>query len=440
MPRMMWPAVLQPAVERVAHGHHDDGLRHAVALQQRHAGGVEELVHRVGQRAAADAGEAQPAAEPGADLAEDEAVGERVERAQRRRRPPAPSRAPACGGARPRGRTSGSRPSSTRRARARRERARHQPARQPAPERRPPVDLEEHALVQLDPQLRHGGHDDRPHLRQVAAQVQHAAVVDVAALAQVHELHLALVGVPRLQHADDRLALDLEQLRELAEVELVVAVRERDALGRAGRARRVDDRGQVVGAHLLAAPRDLPGALRPRRLAEPQSARRACGRRGRRPPKPLAGGGLAVRRAVGPSMSTTARTPGSASRTSASCAGCSRITTAGSACRRMASRMSCGVSEARGTSTAPEEVDGEAADQPLRAVVADEGDELAVADAELARERQRQHARAPVELVVGERREDAVHAAAERGLVGRTSATQPANSRGSVAPAVPVVR
>ena len=52
-------------------------------------------------------------------------------------------------------------------------------------------------------------------------------------------------------------------------------------------------------------------------------------------------------------MTTAARSPGSASRTSGSCAGSSRITTAGSACRRMASRIAAGVSEARGTSTAP---------------------------------------------------------------------------------------
>ena len=72
----------QQAAVRVPHGDHHDGLRHAVALQQRHAGGVEELVHGVGQRAAADAGKAQAAAEPGPDLAEDQAVGERVEGGQ----------------------------------------------------------------------------------------------------------------------------------------------------------------------------------------------------------------------------------------------------------------------------------------------------------------------------------------------------------------------
>ena len=63
-----------------------------------------------------------------------------------------------------------------------------------------------------------------------------------------------------------------------------------------------------------------------------------------------------------------------------------------------------------------EEVDGEAAHHPLGTVVADEGDELAAPHAHVARERQRQHARAPVELVVGERREAAVDAAAQRRL------------------------
>ena len=65
-----------------------------------------------------------------------------------------------------------------------------------------------------------------------------------------------------------------------------------------------------------------------------------------------------------------------------------------------------------------EEVDGEAADHPLGPVVGDQSHELAVADAELARERQRQHARAPVELAVGDGGEDPVFAAAQRGLVG----------------------
>ncbi len=52
-------------------------------------------------------------------------------------------------------------------------------------------------------------------------------------------------------------------------------------------------------------------------------------------------------------MTTAARRPGSASRSHGSSAGSSTMTTAGSAWRRMASRMSGGVSEARGTSTAP---------------------------------------------------------------------------------------
>ena len=63
-----------------------------------------------------------------------------------------------------------------------------------------------------------------------------------------------------------------------------------------------------------------------------------------------------------------------------------------------------------------EEVDGETAHQPLGAVVADERHELSVAHTESLRERERQHARATVELVVAERREDAVHAPAERRL------------------------
>ena len=126
------------------------------------------------------------------------------------RRPwPAPTRSAPARRTGPRGRTTGSRPVSTRRARAEvSERA----TSQRASRRRAgvsAVDLEKHALVQLDPQLRHGGHDDRAHRPQVAAQVQHAAVVQAAALAQVHELHLALVGVPRLQQGEHRLALDL---------------------------------------------------------------------------------------------------------------------------------------------------------------------------------------------------------------------------------------
>ena len=52
-------------------------------------------------------------------------------------------------------------------------------------------------------------------------------------------------------------------------------------------------------------------------------------------------------------MTTAARSPGSASRTYGSCAASSTMTTAGSAWRRMASRISGGVSDARGTSTAP---------------------------------------------------------------------------------------
>ena len=257
----------QHAVMGISHGDHDDGLRHAVALQQGHAGGVEELVHGVGQRTAADAGKAQAAAEPGPDLTEDQAVGQRVEGGERddlRPRRRAPHR-PADPAVRPDLRLAAlERPPRARE----RERAGHQPARQPPARRLQAVDPQEHALVELDPQLRHGGHHHRAHRRQVAAQVQDVAVVHAASLAQVHELHLTLEGVPRLQQREHRLALDVQQVGELAQVELVVGVGERHALGGAGRARRVDDRRQVVGLHLRAPPLDLRGRLRPLRLAE----------------------------------------------------------------------------------------------------------------------------------------------------------------------------
>ena len=246
----------QQAAVRVPHGDHHDGLRHAVALQQRHAGGVEELVHRVGQRAAADAGKAQAAAEPGPDLAKDQAVGERVERGQGGgpgHRPRVGSRPAERAATAHRGLAAREQPPRPRGG----QRAGHQPAREPPPRGRETVDLEKRALVQLDPQLRHGGHDHRAHRPQVAAQVQHVGVVQAAPLAQVHELHLALEGVPRLQQSEHRLAVDAQQAGELAQVEQVVGVRERHALRGAGRARGVDDRRQVLGAHVRAAPLDL---------------------------------------------------------------------------------------------------------------------------------------------------------------------------------------
>ena len=223
MPRITWPVVRSMRRCGIPHGDHHDGLRHAVALQQGHAGGVEELVHGVGQGAAADAGKAQAAAEPGPDLAEDQTVGQRVEGGERdglrpRRRVP---HRPADRAVRPDLRLA----ALERPPRARvRQRAGHQPAHEPPARRLQAVDPEEDALVELDPQLRHGGHHHRAHRRQVAAQVQDVAVVHAASLAQVHELHLTLEGVPRLQQREHRLALDPEQLGELEQVELVVGV------------------------------------------------------------------------------------------------------------------------------------------------------------------------------------------------------------------------
>ncbi len=170
MPADHVPGGPQHATMRVPHGHHDDGLRHAVPLQQRHAGGVEELVHRVRQRAAADAGKAQTAAEPGAHLAKDEAVGERVEGASAAASASA-RRSPAVRRSRPRRRRLWLAARQTPPRRRRRERAGHQPAHEPSAPRPQGVDPVEDALVQLDPQLRHGGHDYRAHRRQVAAQV-----------------------------------------------------------------------------------------------------------------------------------------------------------------------------------------------------------------------------------------------------------------------------
>ena len=134
----------------------------------------------------------------------------------------------------------------------------------------------------------------------------------------------------------------------------------------------------------------------------------------------------------GASMTTAARSPGSASRTSGSCAGSSRITIAGSACRRMAWRMSDGVSEARGTSTAPTKWMARLHTSHSGRLSQMRATSSPRPHAELARQREREHARAAVELVVGERREDAVHAPAERRLgavLGDPAREQPRQRR-----------
>jgi len=105
----------------------------------------------------------------------------------------------------------------------------------------------EDALVEGDPQFGHRGHDDGAHRRQVAAKGEDAGVVQTASLAEIHELGLALVRVPRFEESEHGHPLDLEQLGKLAQVELVVGVGQGYSLGSAGRPRGVDDRREVVG-------------------------------------------------------------------------------------------------------------------------------------------------------------------------------------------------
>ena len=384
-----------------------------------------------GSGTAADAGKAKAAAEPCPDLAEDQAVGQRVEGSEgdglrpRRRA----FHRPADRAVRPDLRLA----ALERPPRARvRQRAGDQPAHEPPARGLLAVDPEKDALVELDPQLRHGRHHHRAHRRQVAAQVQDVAVVHAASLAQVHELHLPLEGVPRLQQREHRLALDVQQVGELAQVELIVGVGERHALGGAGRARGVDDRRQVVGRHLGAPLLDLSGRLRPGGLAELHElvqrvhgapalagdgdlagSRRAAGvvRRVDDDRRPQARQGLADLRQLRRVFQDDHRRSGMAKD------GLEDV-------RRRVRR-------ARHVDGA-EEVDGETAHQPLRAVVADERDELAAAQADLPRERQREHTRATVELRVGEGREDAVDAPAERRLgrvLGDPAGEQPRQRR-----------
>ena len=234
----------QPAVLEGVHRDHRRGLREPVALQDRHAGGVEELgdLRRQGRSAADEEGD--PAAGAGAQGGEDEAVGHRPLKGERGRdrqpvdRPLGPGLAHAAG-----------------------------PGEQGAARRRPvPHGLEDPA-VDLLVQTRHRGHEVRPAVRHVRRHgVDALRVVDHHAGVQHAEMpEHPLEDVRQGQKREAVMARgEAEQAHRGRHVRGDVAMGEHDALGVARGARGVDDRGQVGGAGglRLGAP---PGVAGPRR-------------------------------------------------------------------------------------------------------------------------------------------------------------------------------